>query len=64
MDSLSASLANVDEVKINFQKVSGNKDTSGPFSSVNTPISLASPKPLSSNMDSRCVLSTKTPSFA
>ena len=52
------------EVNMDVQKGSGAKDTSGPLSSANPPISVAAPKPLSSNMDSRYVLPTKIPSFA
>ena len=41
------------EVNMNVQKGSVTKDTSGPFSSANSPVSVAAPKPLSSKMDSR-----------
>ena len=53
-----------DEVNMDIQKGSGAKDTSGTLSSMNPPISVAALKPLSSNMDSRSILPTKTPSFA
>ena len=53
-----------DDVNMDVQKGSSSKETSGPFSSANPPISVAAPKPLSSNMDSIYVLPTKTPSFA
>ena len=39
---------NSDEVNIDFQKGSGTKDTSGPFSVANPPISVAAAKQLSS----------------
>ena len=48
---------------MDVQKGLGTKDTYSPLSSVNPPISLAVPKALSSNMDSRSVLTTKTLSF-
>ena len=48
---LAAALNDADEVKMDLQKVTGTKDTSGPLSSANIPISSAAPKPLSSNMD-------------
>ena len=63
-DFLEAAPTDYDEVNIGVQKGSGTKDTSGPFSIVNPPISGAAPKPISSNMDSRYFLPTKTPSFA
>ena len=63
-DRLSAATIDADEVKMYIQKGSGNRDTSGPFSSANPPISVLAQKPLSSNMDSRSVFPTKTPSFA
>ena len=63
-DRLASALDNTDEVKMDVQKGYSNKDTSGPLSSKNTPISVASPKSLSSNMDSRSFLPTKTPSFS
>ena len=49
---------------MDVQKGSSAKDTSGPLSSVNSPISVAAPKPLSSDMDSSSVFPTKTTSFA
>ena len=63
-DHLAAAPTDADEMKMDAQKGYGVKDTYGPFSSVNPPISVAAPKPLSSNMDSRYVLPTKLPSFA
>ena len=54
----------LNEVKMEIKKGSGANDTSGTLYSSNLPISLAAPKPLSSNMDSRSVLPTKTPSVA
>ena len=64
MDHFAAAPANDDEVKMDVQKGSGFKDTSGPLSSVNPTISVAAPKPLSSYMDSRYVFPKKIPSFA
>ena len=61
---LENSLTNADEVNIDFKKGSGTKDTYGTLSGANNPISVAVPKPLSSNMDSRSFLPTKTPSFS
>ena len=52
------------EVNMDAQKDYGATYTYGPLSSVNPPISVAAPKPLLSNMDSRSVLPTKLPSFA
>ena len=37
-DRLAATPTNVDEVKMDIQKVYGAKDTSGPLSRANTPI--------------------------
>ena len=62
-DHLSAAPKNADEVKMDVQKGSGDKDTSGTLSNENPPISVAAPKPLSSNMDSRYVFPTKAPYF-
>ena len=45
------------------KNIPGAKDISGPFSSVNPPISVAAQKPLSYDMNSRSILPTKTPSF-
>ena len=64
MDRLAVATINVDEVNMNTQNGSGTKYTSGPLSSMNISISVAAPKSLSSNMKSRSVLPTKTPSFA
>ena len=64
MDILADATTDDDEVKMDVQKSYGAKDTSGPLSSANPPISVAAPNPLSSNMDSRYVLPTKTKSFA
>ena len=47
-----------------MSKFLGARDNSGPMTIMNPPISVAAPKPLSSYMDSRFVLPTKTPSFA
>ena len=63
-DRLAASKTDADEVKMDVQNVYGAKDTSGPLSSTNPNISVAAPKPLSSNMDSRSFLPTKIPSFS
>ena len=63
-DRLAADPIDSDEVKMDIQKGYGAKDNSGPLSSANPPISVAAPNPLSSNMDSRYVFPTKTPSFA
>ena len=43
------------------QNGSGAKDTYGPFSSANSPILVAAPNPLSSNMDSRSDFQPKQP---
>ena len=64
MDHLTAAPTDADEVKMYVQKDYGDKDNFGPWSSGNQSISVVAPKPLSSNMDSRFVLPTKTPSFA
>ena len=64
MDFLAAAPTDADEVNINGRRVYVAKDTSGSWSSDNTPILEAALKLLSSNMDSRSVLPTKTPSFA
>ena len=63
MDRLSAATSEADEVNMDVQKGSGAKDTSVPLYSANHTISVAAPKPLSSNMVSRYVLPTKKPSF-
>ena len=60
---LEAAPTGADKVKMDIQKGHGAKDTSGTFSSSNPPISVALPKSLSSKMDSRSVLPTKTPNF-
>ena len=64
MDRLVAVQTDYDEVKTNIQKGYGAKDTYGPLSSVNPPISVAAPKPLLSDMDSISFLPTKIHSFA
>ena len=61
---LAAALTNADEMNMDVQKCSGYKDTSGPLSSLNPPISVAASKPLSSDMDSRYLFPTKTTYFA
>ena len=63
MDSLSAALTDADDVKIDVQKSSGAKDTSETLSSANPPILVAATNPLSSIMDSRYGLTTKTLCF-
>ena len=63
MDCLASNINDADEVNIDTQKYSGAKDTYGTLSSENPPISVAAPKPLLSNMESRSILTTKTPSF-
>ena len=63
-DHLEADPTNADEVKVYVRKFSGAKDNSGPFSSANPTSSGVAPKPLSSDMNSRYVLPTKTSSFA
>ena len=63
VDHLASDLTNDYEVKMDVQKVSGAEDTSGPLSSANLPISVTSPKPLSSNIDSRSGFPTKIPSL-
>ena len=64
MDILSTNPTDADEVKMDSPKGSGTKDTSGPFSGANPPISVATPKQLTYNMDSRYSSPTKTPYFA
>ena len=64
MDHLSSAPTNAYEMKMDVQKGYSSKDIYGHFSSASPPISVAAPKPLSSNMDSRSVFPTKTPSFA
>ena len=63
-DCLEDTPTNSDEVNMDVQKGHGAKDNSEPLYSVNTPISVSEPNPLSSNIDSRYVLPTKTTSFA
>ena len=63
-DLLAAAPTNSDEVKMDVKNGYSAKDNSGPLFSVNSPISVAAPKTLSSNMDSGYVLPRKTPSFA
>ena len=63
-DFLAATPTNDDEVKMDIPKVSGAKDNSEPLSSVHPPISVVATKLLSSNMDSRYDLPTKTPYFS
>ena len=58
MYPLEDSLNDADKVNMDVQKRSGTKDTSVPLPSVNSPISVAAPKPLSSNMNSGSVLPT------
>ena len=63
MGCLAAHMNNADEVKMDVQKVYDARDTYGPLSNANPTISEVATKPLSSNMESRYVLTTKTPSF-
>ena len=63
MSHLEAAPNDAGEVTMDVQKGSGAKYTSGTLSSTNPLISVAAPKPLSYNMDSRYVFPTKTPSF-
>ena len=63
-DRLVDAPTNADEVKMDFQKVYGAKDTSGTLSSVKSPISVAEPKPLSSNTHSRSIFPPNIPSFS
>ena len=63
-DRLAADPTDADDVNMDVSKGSGAKDNSGPLSSANPLASAAAPNPLPSNMDSRYVLPTKTPSFA
>ena len=63
-DHLAYAPTNYDEVKMDVQKGCGEKDTSGPLSSLNPPISVAASKPPSSNMNSRYFLPTQTPYFS
>ena len=51
-DCLKSDLADYDEVKMDIPKGSGTKETSGPLSNANPPISIAAPKLLSSDMES------------
>ena len=62
-DFLAAAPDDADEVNMDVQKGSFAKDTSGHLSSASPPISVAAPKLLSFNMESRSVLQNKTPSF-
>ena len=62
-DCLAAAPNNSDEVKMDVKKGYGAKDTPGPLSSVNLPISVAAPNTLSSNIDSRYVFQPKHPPF-
>ena len=62
-DFLAVAPTDADEVNMDAQKCYGVKYTYGPLSSVNPPISVAAPKPLSSNMDSKYIFPTKIPSF-
>ena len=64
MYSVVSDLTNDDKVEMDVQKGSVAKDTYGLFSGANVPISVAAPKSLSSNIDSKSVLMTKTTSFA
>ena len=61
MDNLSAAPTNDYEVNMENPKGYGAKDNYGPISSANTPISVAAPKKISSNMDSRYIFPTKIP---
>ena len=63
-DSLAAATTDADDVKMDVQKGSDAKDTSGTLSSANPTISVEAPKPLSYNMESRYFLPTKKNSFA
>ena len=64
MDHLEYPLTDAYEESLDVKIGSGAKDNYGPLFIVNPPISVESPKPLSSDMDSRNILPTKTPSFA
>ena len=64
MDNLASALTDVDEMKMDIQNFYGDKDASEPLYTESSTISLAAPKPRSSNMDSRSVLPTKIPPFA
>ena len=63
-DNLSAAPNHADEVKMDVQRGSDTKDNYGTFSSDNPTISVAAQKPVSFNMDSRSVLTTKKISFS
>ena len=52
------------ELKMDVQKASVTKDTYGPLSSANSPVSVVAPKPLSSNIDSRYFYPNKITSIA
>ena len=62
-DCLATALINNDELNMDVQKGCDAKYTSGTLSSANPPILVASPKPLSSHMGSRSILTTKISSF-
>ena len=62
-DRLAADPEDDDEVKMYDRKGYGAKDTYGNFSSANTLIAGAAPKPLSFNMDSISIFPTKKPPF-
>ena len=64
MDNLSAATTDTDEINMDVQKSSSAKDNYGALASANPPISVAAPKPLSSNMESIYFFLSKTPSFA
>ena len=63
-DRLAAAPTDAYKIKMDVQKGYGAKDTDLTLSITNPPSSVAAPNPLSYCMDSRYVLTTKTPSFA
>ena len=63
MDHSADALTDSDEVRMDVQKGYGYKYTYGTLSISNYPISIVASKSLSSNMDSRSFLPTKTTSF-
>ena len=63
-NNLVAAPNDADELKMGIPRCSGAKYNHWPLFSANPSISVSSPKPISSNMDSRSVLPTKIPSFS
>ena len=60
---LESPTTDTDEANMDVQKGSGANDASRTLYNENPTISVALPKPISLDMNSRSILSTKTPSF-